>query len=179
MSKEEVENVIALKISDIKKEGFLVGLKSGYLSWTIGFETQKIGLIVFISESSSFARLIYSQTDLLGTITKFDYEISLAKTSCNYGGYRYWFLCGCGNRVGVLYSSGGYFACRNCCDLTYKSRNANRHYSLYPLIVRNKLLKKFNDLQPIVRTPYYAGRATKKQKQLERLSRIILNNGLP
>lgn len=43
-------------------------------------------------------------------------------TPCNFGGYRYWFLCpGCGRRVAILYAAGKYFLCRHCYRLTYAS----------------------------------------------------------
>ncbi|NTW26861.1 MAG: hypothetical protein HGA36_00895 [Candidatus Moranbacteria bacterium] len=173
MGKEIVENVIALKIKDLKKKGFLVGIKSGSLSWEIGFETQKIGIISFISDSSSFIRLIYTQTDQHGVTKKLDYEISLSKSYCNYGGYRYWFLCSCGKKFGVLYSGGDRFACRHCHEFTYKSRNINRYYELYPLIISNKLLKRMDELQSEIRTPRYKGKPTKKQQRLEKIYRQL------
>jgi hypothetical protein len=39
------------------------------------------------------------------------------------GGKRYWFLCGCGRRVGRLYLPTGerVFGCRHCYNLTYRS----------------------------------------------------------
>ncbi len=44
-------------------------------------------------------------------------------TVCNYGGFRYWFLCpGCGRRVCILYGAGKYFLCRHCHKLTYGSK---------------------------------------------------------
>jgi len=56
------------------------------------------------------------------------YKVRLEKTPCNYGGYRWWFLCPswhytqvCGKRVGVLYSVDNYFRCRECQNLTYES----------------------------------------------------------
>lgn len=51
------------------------------------------------------------------------YFVELERTPCNYGGTRPWFLCPmrrCGRRVAVLYSCGGYFACRQCHRLAYE-----------------------------------------------------------
>ena len=54
-------------------------------------------------------------------------EIKFNNTSCNYGGYRTWFLCtGCGRRVAVLYAAGKYFLCRLCNQLTYRSQRENK-----------------------------------------------------
>lgn len=50
------------------------------------------------------------------------HEIAVDWTSCHYGGQRPWFVCGdCEKRVAKLYFRGKRFACRICCDLTYKS----------------------------------------------------------
>ena len=50
------------------------------------------------------------------------YNIELAKTLCNYGNYRYWFLCpSCSKRTGVLYCAGSY-VCRHCIGANYHSQ---------------------------------------------------------
>lgn len=52
-----------------------------------------------------------------------EYFVNLERTRCNYGGTRPWFLCpgrGCGRRVAILYSCGGYFLCRQCHRLAYE-----------------------------------------------------------
>lgn len=59
------------------------------------------------------------------------YRVDLDRTSCNFGGFRYWFICPlirkdipCRNRVGKLYlpPGGKYFGCRQCYNLTYTSQ---------------------------------------------------------
>ena len=50
------------------------------------------------------------------------YPIQLTKTSCNYGGHRYWWLCpSCSKRVAVLYCAGTY-VCRHCIGANYHSQ---------------------------------------------------------
>jgi hypothetical protein len=50
------------------------------------------------------------------------YPIQLTKTSCNYGGHRYWWLCPkCSKRVAVLYCAGTY-VCRHCIGCNYGSQ---------------------------------------------------------
>ena len=50
------------------------------------------------------------------------YNIELAKTSCNYGHYRHWWLCPkCSKRVSVLYCAGSY-VCRHCIGANYHSQ---------------------------------------------------------
>ena len=36
------------------------------------------------------------------------------------GGWRPWFRCKCGQRVGKLYNTGSAFTCRKCCNLIYE-----------------------------------------------------------
>lgn len=51
-----------------------------------------------------------------------EHTVYLTKSSCNYGGVRYWFKCPyCPRRAGVLYLSGGQCACRHCFKLAYQS----------------------------------------------------------
>lgn len=57
-----------------------------------------------------------------------DYDVSLERTPCHYGGERVWFRCPavrCGRRVAVLYG-GRIFACRKCYSLAYPSQSESR-----------------------------------------------------
>ena len=50
------------------------------------------------------------------------YPIQLTKTSCNYGGHRYWWLCPkCYQRTSTLYCAGLY-VCRHCIGANYGSQ---------------------------------------------------------
>ena len=52
----------------------------------------------------------------------YNYSINLTKTACNYGNYRYWWLCpNCSKRVSVLYCAGTY-VCRHCIGANYGSQ---------------------------------------------------------
>ena len=52
----------------------------------------------------------------------YQYSIQLSKTSCNYGGHRYWWLCPkCSKRTSVLYFAGTY-DCRHCIGCNYGSQ---------------------------------------------------------
>lgn len=44
------------------------------------------------------------------------HDLVTTATTCNYGGYRHWFICECGRRVGVLYFAHGW-RCRHCVGL--------------------------------------------------------------
>lgn len=52
----------------------------------------------------------------------YQYSIQLTKTSCNYGGHRYWWLCpSCTKRTSILYCAGLY-VCRHCIGGKYGSQ---------------------------------------------------------
>lgn len=52
----------------------------------------------------------------------YQYSIQLTKTSCNYGGHRYWWLCPkCNHRTSTLYCAGLY-VCRHCIGANYHSQ---------------------------------------------------------
>ncbi len=66
-------------------------------------------------------------------------SVSLAYTSCHYGGQRPWFLCPCcGDRVAVLWLLHGHFRCRSCHGLVYASTREDR---------ARRLLRKANRLR--------------------------------
>lgn len=48
-------------------------------------------------------------------------DLTTSKTACNYGGYREWFVCDCGRRVGVLYLVHEW-RCRHCVGALYQSQ---------------------------------------------------------
>ena len=100
--------------------------------------------------------------------------IRLTKTLCHFGGYRFWFLCPqCNRRIGILYVSGSYFACRRCHGLTYRSRlqpHTNTMGALVRLIKKDKL----GDRYIAKRTKYWNGRPTRKhQAWLKKRGRLL------
>lgn len=49
--------------------------------------------------------------------------VLLTWTECHYGGKRPWWLCpGCDRRVALIYSGDGWYACRHCRQLAYRSQ---------------------------------------------------------
>lgn len=49
--------------------------------------------------------------------------IPIVTTPCYFGGVRFWFMCHCGKRVGVLYAPGAFWQCRHCYRISYQSSN--------------------------------------------------------
>lgn len=54
-------------------------------------------------------------------------DLKLTTTPCQYGGFRYWFICDqCNKRVGIVYEAPNYI-CRYCLGLSYKSQLIQPH----------------------------------------------------
>jgi len=132
-----VEDCYSVSIFHWNREGLLKRVNYGkrftlrWYSSTSGDDYAKIGFKVDRSVSGNlFVRFEYLAADrMTGKTQSIVHTINLLKTSCYFGGYRYWFTCPeCERRVGTLHipPKGSTFACRSCHDLTYWSR---QHHS--------------------------------------------------
>ncbi len=171
----EADFIKQLRISLLKKEGYLNCSVSGTVRWGEGDETSALRLESHMDEYHPYFRLLYTQTDAEGNKKSFDYKIFLHRTPCYYGGYRYWFMCPlprsgmtCGRLSAVLYKAGDYFGCRHCYNLTYQCRKHNTNYSLNSWIRSRKIMNKIEKLEQEVRRAEYRGKPTNKQQKLDR-----------
>ena len=120
--KTAVEQCLVLSVKSLRVSGFLTAGLSGVVSWS-----NAAGEVVRRAE-----------IEMQGQRLKLsDYYIKLERTACNYGGWRYWFLCPvvkdgvlCENRCSKLYlpPGGKFFGCRHCYDLTYQSCQESHKY---------------------------------------------------
>ena len=89
--------------------------------------------------------------------------ISFTATPCYFGGERFWFLCKCNRRAGVLYESGDELRCRQCLNLAYLSQNTKKSIRNDVMLSAFDALIEAQDLQNEVKRFTYAGNPTKKQ----------------
>lgn len=169
----EADFVKQLRISLLKKEGYLNRSMAGIIRWGEGDETSSLRFESHMEEYHPYIRLLYSQIDEQDK-QSFDYKIFLHKTPCNYGGDRYWFMCPlsrsgmtCGRLSAVLYKAGNYFGCRCCYNLTYQSKKHNSRSSLAFWFRSRKAMNKIEKLELEIKRREYAGKATSKQQQLD------------
>lgn len=173
MSKCEVEYTHKLKVWQALRKGARSDTRQGIFSWEREWEVDfEVKYKFLLSIERPIMRVQYTQEheDCNETMV-YDYTISLDKTPCYFGGYRYWFLCPlrgirCDKRVGVLYLRNGSFGCRSCHGLTYFTRKLNsviRHCSEYKGEKAERLLNK-------IHRSSWGGRPTRKQKMLNKLS---------
>ena len=177
MSKTEADNLKKIQISFLKKHGYLKkdSWKYGQINWSNKWSDNKSSVSINVSTGDEkYLRIYYTQTDRsTGEKKDFDYKVPLETTTCNFGGFRYWFKCTlykrgiyCGRRVGVLYKDGDWFGCRHCYNLTYESRNKSGPYKRYGNIMS------YDDIDKIrseVKRTHYKGKLTRKYKRYLRI----------
>lgn len=172
-TKIEADYLKKLDIRELKRDGFLDFWKeSGVIRWVDGAGNESsIGIIPVVGDEGGLIRLRYAQVSN-GKEKKFDYNIQLTTTYCNFGGQRLWFICplvkngeSCGRRVGVLYKGGDYFGCRHCQNLTYDSNKSGYSITSIPEIAR---------LEKEIKRKYYNGNMTRKFKSLIKKKRRTL-----
>lgn len=188
MSRETVESTRKLELSRLNELGFLPsppGYKSGNITWSSnGVKTGNIDVMVS-TEDPAYIRLSYKSKKSWqpeSEYKSYDYQFSLEKVACTFGGYRWYVRCGlnkngihCNKRVRALYSVGDYFGCRHCADLTYESCNVAKKYRGL------EYLLDIDDLEMALKRRFYAGKPTRKYKKLLRkehqFNRATLANG--
>lgn len=132
-----VEECRTIDIPFLSRHGYFSGLASGIIEWmdNSGKITSSIGIEVSVGNHYPHTNYIkFEYTHIYGPTeekTDLNYRTRLAMTRCNFGGVRYWFICGlkaggrcCGRRVGKLYlpPNSTYFGRRHCHNLTYRSQ---------------------------------------------------------
>ncbi len=127
-AKERVEDRLSLDVRRWRREGLLEPGRFATWAWyRNGRKASSIGVRALCGA----VELSYSVGPNGASESKEDvrYAVALARTPCNFGGSRPWFVCpgvvngmACGRRVAKLYLRRRYFLCRHCHDLTYASR---------------------------------------------------------
>jgi len=179
--KQEVDYLIKIQVWWLKKYGYLDGWSRGTIKWTDGFSKTESSIGIEVSLLVDSMCLNYTQTGDDGVQENFNYNIPLTTTPCHFGGRRYWFVCPwqvngeyCGRRVGVLYKSGKYFACRHCYNLTYSSKNKTRSGSFYPFSYLLNGYARAHKLESQIKRNCYAGKPTRKQIRLNNIYRRMV-----
>ena len=127
--KRACEEVKSIDIRQLKRKGWLDQEGYIYLSWTFGGKPSgNMGMRILGNRLNFF----YSVTNnWSGKRQEFNYWINLDYTLCNYGRKRVWFLCPiCYRRRALLYlGQDGYFKCRKCANLNYRSSQKEKDIS--------------------------------------------------
>ena len=123
-SKSTTDDMLNLDIRKLHKDGLL---KQG-LSYTSDWSRNgnSIGSISIKTEYDRICLIYKNRSGNAIEWENIETFVNITWTSCNYGGYRPWFLCPkCYRRVAILYG-GKYFLCRHCHNLAYESQKASK-----------------------------------------------------
>lgn len=120
MNRRTLENFYKLEVSYLRRIFKHTDNFKDVISYELTREsgglTREIGQSVPYEWIKSEMKLIYGGRN-----------IQVTTTPCNYGGVRYWFICGsCYERVGVLYFTGKCWECRKCGNLVYLSQQGTK-----------------------------------------------------
>ncbi len=158
------ETMKQISLTMLKKHNCIQGLFIGTLDFS---KTENIGIKVDTKNQNphiGFHYKIQKEKD----ITEMEYAFELQKIPCNFGGFKWFFICGlytnnkyCGKRVRILYESGNDFGCRKCANLSYKSCNKSKITRHGSFKVLTQLIKA-KDYLPKVRKKFYRKKPTKK-----------------
>lgn len=179
--KNIVEDALVISIFKLK-EWKLLQYDNCYttIKWTrsLSGKESSVGLHVYAGQRDEpYISLQYTQTSRSGEPKEYLYNILMDKTTCNYGGQRFWFICPlskngvyCGRRVAKLYKGNGdYFGCRHCYNLSYESRNETRIGRFGQLGYLMKAEKQYEELYESIKRWTWRGKPTRKVRKLEKL----------
>jgi hypothetical protein len=121
-------NHYEVDVRDCHRKRLLTPGRSFIAQWT------RNGTVVFLARARTDSDGIvfsHEQSCLYpNCCERAEYLVLIDWTACNYGGARPWFRCpvvGCDRRVAILYAR-PFFACRQCCQLAYKTQRVPAYY---------------------------------------------------
>lgn len=120
MNKRTLEQFYKLEVNHLRRIFKHTNNFKGILTYEWTREstglTREIGQSISYEWIKSEGKVVYGGRD-----------IQVATTPCNYGGVRYWFICGsCYGNVGILYFTGKCWECRKCGNLVYASQQGTK-----------------------------------------------------
>jgi len=176
-NRKETYRFTKIDIRWFKKEGLLKGFCDEIITFTNSYGEKRIRAVVSLQGNAQCLQLFYGTTNLNGGVNDYCSKIPITTTPCHLGGKRHWFECSlsahgiyCGRRVAILYLKDGYFACRRCHDLTYRSQKENRRYKTFPLFHVIDISEKIDKIEA-KKHLFYAGKPTRRLRQIEKLNK--------
>ena len=116
-----VEDFININVLEFKKSGLLDAGMDFIMDYTAnGIELASVSITV--AEDALALEYKFNQR-------RHNQEVALFRTPCNYGSLRAWLLCPkCqAKRTSLYLSAEGFWACRVCLGLAYRSNRLNPH----------------------------------------------------
>lgn len=119
-ARRKCEDLLDLRISDLRKGGLLAPGRRGELTWNVGVRPS---ISIEIFTDGDRLELTYHRRGPAQEWPRVHEVLALDCTGQHFGGVRRWFICpSCDRRCEVLYA-GEAFRCRVCLDLSYRSQS--------------------------------------------------------
>jgi hypothetical protein len=164
-SKLVAEESLVLSIYDLNKLKLLTdrGCNRKIITWTNGeVRSNQVSLTIIERRIALIEYAIRRNGESIPIKLKID----LTTQRCNLSGYRYWFSCPiCKGKAGKLYNLNGIFVCRRCGDVTYYSKNWDRHNNSYILNRCIKMENKLSELSCSITKTTYRNKPTRKYQK--------------
>lgn len=169
MGKIKTEDCLKLTIFNLKKYKMLKDVNVSAINWTSSIgKKNEIAIFTVLGEDKKYIELIYTKTNKSRDEKNLKYQVPLVTTKCNYGGFRYWFVCplikngvSCLKRVGALYKPPyeDHFGCRSCYELTYGSKMLNGFEKKLGRIIS---IPELEQMEKETKRTHYRGKTTRK-----------------
>ncbi|TSC85807.1 MAG: hypothetical protein G01um10147_1083 [Microgenomates group bacterium Gr01-1014_7] len=176
-TKPEANTLDRIEVWELRRKRYFdATYTSGEISWPSG------GLVAHVEVSTSKnpnIELSYTLKGQNGDVKDINYRLRLATSPCYFGGRRWWIVCQCGRRIGVLYRGDNYFRCRHCYSLTYRSRNEKKSLRSNPLFRTLNDVLRISNLKDKIKREVYGGEPTNNQRELNLLYAKLLLTTLP
>lgn len=122
---QKCEDLLDLRISDLRKGGLLAPGRRGELTWNVGGRPSA-SIRIFTDEDS--LELTCQRRGPAQEWRCVREVIALVSTRQHFGGERRWFICPCCNRKCAVLHDGTGFRCRVCLDLSYRSQSEDPRF---------------------------------------------------
>lgn len=179
MTKKLVENYKnVLKISDLRNY-WLLRYDKNITSWIINLNDFALGLILDKDNKEWYLKTFVNRNDII--FNKLDtndywYVIHLITTKCNYGWFRWWFICPWSwKKCSHLYFHESWkFFSRKYLNLSYLEQNLSKNQRIVDEI-NWKYESKADILKSKIKYTFRKWIKTKKQKKLEKFESKIIS----
>jgi len=151
-----LEDCLSLDVNRWNREGMLRGHCSGRWQWS--YDGGEVDSRMSYEATPESVELSYCMETGTAAGKQMRYSVPIVWTRCHFGGRRPWFQCPntrCQRLCSKLYLYGGYFICRQCTGLGYRSQREDDSDRLMRKArrIRRRLGVSMNLSEPIWRKP--------------------------
>jgi len=118
-TKISTSDLLCVRLADFKKHKCFT--PGRWYIWQWSRNGEEVASVRFVI-ADSFIMIEYVMKDSEDNKLTVNKTIPLTLISCNFGGHRKLFRCGCGKKVATMFIRGQTIACRHCFNAVYPSQ---------------------------------------------------------